>query len=154
VDEETTDTVLETTSQAPAQLNVAGAMPTIVSDDVTDDLKVLLGEFEGPLDLLLHLIKKEDLNIYDIPIAPILEQYVAYLEMMKELNIDGAGEFILMAAELSHLKSRLLLYQDKGEEEDQGPDPRDACEFRAAIRGGLWSGSNVPAGGMERRVAP
>ena len=79
--------------------------------------------FEGPLDLLLHLIRKSDLDIYNVPIAPILDEYLAYLDLMKELDIDLAGDFILMAAELAHIKARMVLDQE-GDEEEEGPDPR------------------------------
>ena len=61
-------------------------MPTIVSDDVTDDLKVLLGEFEGPLDLPLHLIRQEQVSIYDIPVARITDEYLRYLRVMQEIG--------------------------------------------------------------------
>lgn len=77
--------------------------------------------FEGPLDLLLHLIKENKVDIYDIPIAVITGQYLQYLEMMEELNLDVAGDFLVMAATLIHIKSRMLLPVDEevpGEEED------------------------------------
>ena len=72
-------------------------------------LKVRLETFEGPLDLLLYLIKKNEIDIYDIPISVITQQYLEYLEMMKNLNLDVAGEFLLMAATLLHIKSKMLL---------------------------------------------
>ncbi len=72
-------------------------------------LRVRLEVFEGPLDLLLHLIKKNEIDIYDIPIAVITQQYLEYLEVMKSLNLDIAGEFLLMAATLLHIKSKMLL---------------------------------------------
>lgn len=82
-------------------------------------------KFEGPLDLLLHLIKKNEMDIYDIPIAEITTQYVAYLDAMKTLNLDIAGEFLLMAATLVHIKSRLLLPSTQDEEpEEEEEDPR------------------------------
>lgn len=88
--------------------------------------KVDLEVFEGPLDLLLHLIKKNDVDILDIPISHILAQYLQYLELMQELNIDLAGDFLLMASELAHIKSKMLLPQDQQvEEEEEGQDPRD-----------------------------
>lgn len=74
-----------------------------------DDFKVALPNFEGPLDLLLHLIKEHKLDIFDIPIALITQKYNEYLGRMRELNLDIAGEFLVMAATLAHLKSRLLL---------------------------------------------
>ncbi len=91
-----------------------------------DEYRVNLEVFEGPLDLLLYLIKKNDLDIYDIPIAFILEEYVRYLETLEEMNIDLAGEFLLMAAELAHIKSRMLLPGEQSvvDAEDEGFDPR------------------------------
>ncbi|MFN3966120.1 MAG: segregation and condensation protein A [Endomicrobiia bacterium] len=79
--------------------------------------------FEGPLDLLLYLIRKNDLNIYDIPISQITAEYLEYIELMKELNLDIASEFLVMAATLMHIKSRTLLPSPPSEEEE-GPDPR------------------------------
>jgi segregation and condensation protein A len=82
--------------------------------------------FEGPLDLLLHLIKKNEVSITDIPIATITEQYLATLELMQSLNLDVAGEFLVMAATLIHIKSRMLLPDENADvEEEEGPDPRD-----------------------------
>ncbi len=88
--------------------------------------KVQLDIFEGPLDLLLHLIKKDEVDIYDIPIANITEQYLAYIDLLKDMNLNLAGEYLLMAATLTHIKSRMLL-PIEGEEggEDEGPDPRE-----------------------------
>ena len=85
--------------------------------------KVSLEAFEGPLDLLLHLIKKEDVAIYDIPISRLLTEYLQYIDLARELDIDLAGEFLEMAAELTLIKSRMLLPEPEGEE-DEGPDPR------------------------------
>jgi segregation and condensation protein A len=78
--------------------------------------------FEGPMDLLVHLIKKNELDIYDIPIAKVTEQYLQYLEWMKIMNIDYAGEFIVMASTLAHIKSRMLL--PASEEAADEEDPR------------------------------
>ncbi|MBI5492528.1 MAG: segregation/condensation protein A [Deltaproteobacteria bacterium] len=88
---------------------------------------IKLDIFEGPLDLLLHLIKKSEVDIYDIPIATITGQYLEYIEMMKEMNLDVAGEFLVMAATLVHIKSKMLLPIDEEavEEEDDGVDPRE-----------------------------
>jgi len=76
--------------------------------------------FEGPMDLLVHLVRKNELDIYDIPIALITEQYLEYLEWMQAMNIDYAGDFLLMASTLAQLKSRMLLpvHDGEGEEED------------------------------------
>src|SRR4051812_43943474 len=114
----------ETPDERPAQLNVAGAAPHIVPDDVTDDLKILLGEFEGPLDLLLHLIRQEQVSIYDIPIARLTDEYLRYLRVMQELDIAVAGDFLVMAATLIELKTKMLLPRDPAPPEEE-EDPRD-----------------------------
>lgn len=80
--------------------------------------------FEGPLDLLLYLIKKAEIDIYDIPIASITGQYLAYVELMQELDLEVAGEFILMAATLIRIKVRMLLPRDPDVEEEDDEDPR------------------------------
>ena len=97
-----------------------------------DAYKVKLESFEGPLDLLIHLIRKNEVNVYDIPISLITEQYLGYLELMHELNLDVAGEFLVMAATLIHLKSRTLLPRPDPAQEDGGPeeDPREALVRR------------------------
>lgn len=88
--------------------------------------QVRLEKFEGPLDLLLHLIKKNEINIYDIPIALITQQYLEYLSLMKSLNLSVAGEFLVMAATLVQIKSRMLLPVNEHEaDEEDGPDPRE-----------------------------
>jgi segregation and condensation protein A len=79
--------------------------------------------FEGPLDLLLHLIKKNEVDVHDIPIAQITDQYLSYLELFEQLSLDLAGEYLVMAATLMQIKSRLLLPAVEGEEEE-GEDPR------------------------------
>ncbi|HEX9859782.1 MAG TPA: segregation/condensation protein A [Nitrospirota bacterium] len=89
-----------------------------------DYYNVKLPLFEGPLDLLLHLIKKSEVEIYDISITEIAEQYLEYIDMMKELDLDIAGEFLVMAATLTQIKSRMLLPPKEGEEEEEGADPR------------------------------
>jgi segregation and condensation protein A len=86
--------------------------------------KVKLDIFEGPLDLLLYLIKKNEIDIYDIPIAIITEQYLQYLDLMKVLNLDIAGEFLVMASTLTKIKSRMLLPPSEQAEEEEGEDPR------------------------------
>jgi len=87
--------------------------------------KVKLDVFEGPLDLLLYLIQKEEVDIYDIPIAKITDQYLEYMELMQLLDLNIAGEFLVMAATLMHIKSKLLLPPDETEgAEDQEADPR------------------------------
>src|SRR4030042_830004 len=89
--------------------------------------QVKLQVFEGPLDLLLFLIKKNEIDIYDIPIAVITQQYLEYLEMMKNLDLDVAGEFLLMAATLLLIKSKMLLptpEEQPAEGEQEEEDPR------------------------------
>lgn len=75
--------------------------------------------FEGPLDLLLHLIRKHEIDIFDIPISTILEKYIAYIEWMRALNLDVAGEFLVMAATLAQIKSKMLLPPGEGEDDDE-----------------------------------
>src|SRR3989442_5581969 len=95
-------------------------------DLAEDPYCIRLNEFEGPLDLLLHLIKKDEISIYDIPIAMITKQYLDYIKMMKSLNLVVAGEFLVMAATLIHIKSRMLLpVESDGDDEDEtDEDPR------------------------------
>lgn len=87
------------------------------------DLTFRLEGFEGPLDLLLHLIQKNELDIFNIPIALVTEQYLEYLQLMKVLNLDVAGEYLLMASTLLHIKSKMLLPRSSEEEEGE-EDPR------------------------------
>jgi len=94
---------------------------------VEADYKVKLEVFEGPLDLLLYLIKKEEVDIYDIPIERITNQYMEYLSLMQLLNLEVAGEFLVMAATLMYIKSRMLLPVDQqvtDSEAEEGEDPR------------------------------
>ena len=87
-----------------------------------NDYKVDLEDvFEGPMDLLVHLIKKNEVDIYDIPIALITDQYLAYIKWLKAMDIDFAGDFLVMAATLAQIKSRMLLPVHEGEEEDEDP---------------------------------
>lgn len=88
--------------------------------------QIKLEVFEGPMDLLLHLIKKNEVNIYDIPISLVTHQYLEYIELMQEFNLEIAGEFLLMAATLTHIKSRMLLPQEEktGVDELEEDDPR------------------------------
>jgi segregation and condensation protein A len=96
-------------------------METITTQN---DYRVNLEVFEGPLDLLIHLIKKNDLDIYDIPVAFVLEEYMRYIDTLRDLDIDLAGDFLLMAAELAHIKSKLLLPEEEGDSEMLEEDPR------------------------------
>lgn len=89
------------------------------------DYKVTIDNFDGPLDLLLHLIKSSDIDIYDISIEEISKQYLDYIQAMKKLNLDVASEYLVMASELMVIKSMLLLPQTKLEDEDYEEDPRE-----------------------------
>jgi segregation and condensation protein A len=110
--------------------------------------KVQLEIFEGPLDLLLHLIKKNEVSITDIPIAVITEQYLATLDLMETLSLDVAGEFLVMAATLVHIKSRTLLPPDESELEDEEEgDPRDELVRRLLE----YQRFKDAAGELERR---
>jgi len=98
-----------------------------------DALPVRLDNFEGPIDLLIHLIRKNEVNIYDIPIALITAQYLEAIALMEELNLDIAGEFLVMAATLIHIKSKMLLPRPEtaaGVEGEEEEDPRDALVRR------------------------
>jgi len=86
-----------------------------------DALEVFLEAFEGPLDLLLYLIKRQNIDILDIPIARITEQYMRYIELMDELQLELAGEYLLMAAMLAEIKSRMLLPKPQSEEDEEDP---------------------------------
>lgn len=87
-------------------------------------MKFILDAFEGPLDLLLYLIKKNEIDIHDIPISQITSQYLSYIEMMRLLNLDVAGEFLVMASTLIHIKSKMLIPRENITEEDIEVDPR------------------------------
>ena len=89
-----------------------------------DALEVILEAFEGPLDLLLYLIRRQNLDILDIPIAEITRQYMRYIDMMQVLRLELAAEYLVMAAILAEVKSRLLLPRMPVEDEDEGQDPR------------------------------
>jgi segregation and condensation protein A len=91
---------------------------------LTEELNISLPLYEGPLDLLLDMIRKQKIDIYDIPIARITEQYLEYLRFIQELNIDVAGDFVFMAAQLIYIKSRMLLPPDPDAPEGEDTDPR------------------------------
>ncbi|ASK33782.1 segregation and condensation protein A [Alloalcanivorax mobilis] len=106
---------------------VYGQAITKLPDDLyipPDALEVFLEAFEGPLDLLLYLIKRQNLDILDIPVAQITSQYMKYVELMKALNLELAAEYLVMAAMLGEIKSRSLLPRPSHEDEDEGDDPR------------------------------
>ena len=138
-------------AETPPPINVVGAEPEILPDRDSDQLKITLGEFEGPLDLLLYLIRQEQVNIYDIPVARIADEYLRYLNLMQELDIALAGDFLVMAAQLIELKSRMLLPRDPLLElEEEFVDPRaelvdrllEHQKFKAAAEM-LWSRATV-----------
>ena len=108
-------------------INVAGATPEIVADRSGEELKLVLGEFAGPLDLLLYLIRQEQVSIYDIPIARITDEYLRYLRMMHGMDITVASDFLVMAATLIEIKSRMLLPRDPtlSAEELEAEDPQE-----------------------------
>src|SRR5215470_7724710 len=91
---------------------------------MTEELKISLPSYEGPLDLLLDMIRKEKIDIYDIPIARVTEQYLEYLHLMQEMNVDLAAEFLVMAAQLIYIKSRTLLPPDPDAVDEEQEDPR------------------------------
>ena len=92
--------------------------------ETSQQMDVSLEIFEGPLDLLLHLIKKNDLEISDIPIAQITHEYLGYLDLLKDLNLEMAGEFLVMASTLMQIKAQMLLPSPDVSDEETGPDPR------------------------------
>jgi segregation and condensation protein A len=96
-----------------------------MNEEQTTDYAIKLDIFEGPLDLLMYLIKKNEIDIYNIPIALITEQYLHYLNMIKSLNLDLAGEYLVMASTLIHIKSKMLLpVPEEPSEEESEEDPR------------------------------
>jgi segregation and condensation protein A len=114
----------QTTAKAavPAAVEVA---PTLKTDESDFPFAVSVAEvYEGPLDLLLDLIRKQDIDIYDIPIAKITAQYLAYVERLRELDVNVAAEFIYMAAVLIHIKSKMLLPRDPAAASESQDDPR------------------------------
>ena len=111
-------------SESVAPESAPAPVPRRVSHASTAAPAVKVEAYEGPLDLLLDLIRKQEINIYDIPIAKITQQYLDYLHLLEELNIDIAGEFVFMAATLIYIKSRMLLPRDPGVPPDQQEDPR------------------------------
>ena len=87
------------------------------------DYRIELDVYNGPLDLLLYLIRREEVSIYDIPVATIADQYMGYVEMLRELDLDTAGEYLVMASKLTEIKARMLLPRS-GDEEEEEEDPR------------------------------
>jgi segregation and condensation protein A len=149
---------------AVAPITQGAAMPEPESD--TSAYKVTLPTFHGPLDLLLHLLKKHEIDIYDIPIVLITEQYTAYLDTMTELDLDIAADYIYMASVLINIKSRMLLPRDENAEGEAIDDPRKELvdrlleyqRFKAVaesfaeldvLRMGMWARPRVPPPGSD-----
>jgi len=143
--------------QTGGPIDVTGSKPEIVPDNTTDDLKIVMGEFDGPLDLLLHLIRQEQVNIYDIPVARIADEYLRYLQVMQELDIAVAGDFLVMAATLIELKTRMLLPRDPFAAPEEEEDPRrelvdqllEYQKYKAAAQM-LWSRATVERAVFKR----
>jgi segregation and condensation protein A len=114
----------DTTPAEPGRVTVPEGMESVLPDDAP---QVHLPQFDGPLDLVLYLIRREKIDIDDIPIAPITRQYMAYLDVMQELNLDVAGEFFVMAATLIHIKSKMLvpIEPTEAEGDEDFVDPRE-----------------------------
>jgi segregation and condensation protein A len=161
--EENEKRVATAASAADAAAEAAAATP---GEEELDEsaYKVTLPSFHGPLDLLLHLIKQHKVDIYDIPITLITEQYSAYLDAMEELNLEVAADYIYMAALLIHIKSKMLLPRDENEEVVE--DPRQELvdrlleyqRFKAVaeslaetdvLRMGVWPRPSIPIPGQE-----
>jgi len=112
-------------AEAPSgQVEVPAGIESSLPEDAP---RIQLPLFEGPLDLLLYLIRRDKIDIHDLPIAPITRRYMEYLDLMKELNLDVAGEFMVMAATLIHIKSKMLVpvSPTEAEGDEEGVDPRE-----------------------------
>ncbi len=117
-------------------------------EDPQSAYSVELDIFNGPLDLLLHLIKRNEVNIYDLPIALIIKQYLEYLDFLKDVNLEIVGDYMSMAAELGYIKSRMLLPRIKDEDEDEGQDPREEL-VRQLLEYERYRDAAAELGGME-----
>jgi len=150
-------TQAQESAQPGGSIDVTGSAPEIVPDNTTDDLKIVMGEFDGPLDLLLHLIRQDQINIYDIPVARIATEYLRYLQIMQELDIAVAGDFLVMAATLIELKTKMLLPRDPFAAPDEVDDPRrelvdqllEYQKYKAAAQM-LWSRATVERAVFKR----
>ncbi len=109
---ENSESVAANNVEAAPQISVAGASPEIVAGQSGEEVKLILGEFAGPLDLLLYLIRQEQVSIYDIPVARITDEYLRHLRLMQGMDIAVASDFLVMAATLIEIKSRMLLPSD------------------------------------------
>ena len=164
-DEENSVVPSEVEGPPPAESRTESAQGTPDPEEESVAYKVTLPSFHGPLDLLLHLIRKNEIDVYDIPIVTITEQYKEYLDAMTELDLDIAADYIYMAALLINIKSRMLLPRDESAEE-LGEDPRKELvdrlleyqRFKAVaetfaeldvVRMGMWSRPRMPLPGDE-----
>ena len=112
------------TNSDQLEVKINGSVVTDIPDDLfipPDALRVILERFEGPLDLLLYLIKKQNIDIVDIPILPITKQYVEYINMMQQLEFELASDYLVMAATLAEIKSRMLVPNEIEDEEEDDP---------------------------------
>lgn len=141
-------------------VNVAGASPSISRSEDGDQLKLVLGDFAGPLDLLLYLIRLERVSIYDIPVAKITDEYLRYLRLMHEMDIAVASDFLVMAATLIEIKSKMILPPDSSAETGETEeDPRSELverlleyrKYKAAAEM-LWSRATVAQAVFTRGV--
>jgi segregation and condensation protein A len=123
--EEEDEKPVEAAADAEGRVSVPEGVESTLPEDAP---KIQIPQFEGPLDLLLYLIRRDQVDIHDLPIAPITRSYMEYIELMHDLNLDVAGEFMVMAATLIHIKSKMLVpvnpTEAQGEDEAQ-EDPRD-----------------------------
>jgi segregation and condensation protein A len=159
MDETTVNLNPASSVNATTTISVAGARPEFVTGGDGEELKLVMGEFSGPLDLLLYLIRQEQVDIYDIPVARITDEYLRYLQLMKELDIAVAGDFLVMAATLIEIKSRMLLPRDPLADaaEEEMLDPRSELinqllehqKYKAAAQM-LWSRATVEQAVFKR----
>lgn len=134
------------------QISVIGAHPEITSERGGEELKLVLGDFAGPMDLMLYLIRQEQVSIYDLPLARITDEYLRYTNMMRDMDITVAGEFLVMAATLIEIKSKMLLPRASSQDliEDAANDPRHELirqllehqKYKAAAEM-LWSRATI-----------
>jgi len=146
-------------NQTPQQISVIGAEPEIFSERNGEELKLVLGDFAGPMDLLLYLIRQEQVSIYDLPLARITDEYLRYIQMMRGMDIAVAGEFLVMAATLIEIKSKMLLPRSSSQDlaEDAASDPRHELvrqllehqKYKAASQM-LWSRATVEQATFRR----
>ncbi len=151
---------LEATQAGGTQtISVVGASPEIHTERGGEETKLVLGDFAGPLDLLLYLIRQEQVNIYDLPLARITDEYLLHIRLMRGMDIAVAGEFLVMAATLIEIKSKMLLPRSSSETlaEDAAADPRHELvrqllehqKYKAASQM-LWSRSTVEQATFRR----